>query len=90
MITRALPAWFVVGLWFLGNVFGGLSSLSETATGGVAFFAHLGGFIAGLLLVRPLLDPDSEPRPTRDERRSPGRGSDRPAFWKQSDRPFWK
>lgn len=50
-----LPAWIVVGEWFLGNLLGGLGSLGIDHGGGVAFFAHLGGFAAGLLLVRPTM-----------------------------------
>ncbi|HEY3497216.1 MAG TPA: rhomboid family intramembrane serine protease [Polyangiaceae bacterium] len=48
-----LPAWVVVGLWFLFNLLSGVSTLGGIGGGGVAFFAHLGGFVAGLLLVRP-------------------------------------
>jgi rhomboid family protein len=50
-----LPAWVVILEFFVFNVWHGLTSLGQTA-GGVAFFAHLGGFVAGLLLVRLLLD----------------------------------
>jgi membrane associated rhomboid family serine protease len=45
----------VIGFWFLGNLLSGVSSLGMGDVGGVAFFAHIGGFIAGLLLVRPML-----------------------------------
>jgi membrane associated rhomboid family serine protease len=48
-----LPAWVVVGLWFFYNLMSGVSSLGRLENGGVAFFAHIGGFVAGLLLVRP-------------------------------------
>ncbi|HEY6079575.1 MAG TPA: rhomboid family intramembrane serine protease [Polyangiaceae bacterium] len=51
----SFPAWLVIGFWFLGNLLSGVSSLGMSDVGGVAFFAHIGGFIAGLLLVRPLL-----------------------------------
>jgi membrane associated rhomboid family serine protease len=45
-----VPALFVLGLWFLGQV---LSSLmAEEGAGGVAFLAHVGGFIAGAILIR--------------------------------------
>ena len=46
------PAWIVLGLWFVLQLFSGAASIGvETgATGGVAFFAHIGGFIAGLVL----------------------------------------
>jgi membrane associated rhomboid family serine protease len=50
-----LPAWMVAGEWFVMNLFSGVQSLSGMGQGGVAFFAHLGGFVAGLLLVRLLL-----------------------------------
>jgi len=48
-----VPAWVVVGLWFLYNLMSGVGSLGRLENGGVAFFAHIGGFVAGLLLVRP-------------------------------------
>jgi membrane associated rhomboid family serine protease len=52
-----LPAWIIVGEWFIGNLFGGFFSLGgeRGAMGGVAFFAHIGGFLAGLLLIRPTM-----------------------------------
>jgi membrane associated rhomboid family serine protease len=50
-----LPAWLVVGEWFLGNLLGGIGSLGMASTGGVAFFAHLGGFVGGLVLIRPTM-----------------------------------
>lgn len=50
-----VPAWLVAGEWFVMNLLSGIQSLFGVAEGGVAFFAHLGGFVAGLLLVRPLL-----------------------------------
>jgi len=45
------PAWVVILEYFVVNLFNGLGSLGGQ-TGGVAFFAHLGGFVAVLLLVR--------------------------------------
>jgi membrane associated rhomboid family serine protease len=48
------PAWLVMGLWFVYNLLSGLGSLAGAGDGGVAFFAHIGGFLAGLLLIRPL------------------------------------
>lgn len=45
------PAYLVLGLWFVLQLFNGIASLGvETASGGVAFFAHIGGFLAGLAL----------------------------------------
>ena len=51
-----LPAWVMLGIWFVEQaVFGavGLTTLSGGG-GGVAYFAHVGGFIFGLLTVRLL------------------------------------
>jgi len=50
--TVALPAWVMLGYWALLQLLSGLGSLSEIDKGGVAFFAHVGGFIAGLALIR--------------------------------------
>ena len=46
-----LPALVVLGLWIVLQLFSGLASLGTEASGGVAFFAHVGGFAAGLVLV---------------------------------------
>ena len=48
--TIAVPAVFMLGYWLLMQLLGGFSSLG-TGGGGVAFWAHLGGFVAGALLV---------------------------------------
>ena len=47
-----IPAWIVLGLWFVIQVFSGATTSSQD--GGVAYFAHIGGFIAGLVLCLPL------------------------------------
>lgn len=47
-----VPAWVFIGLWFLLQLFNGLAALSDTTSGGVAYSAHVGGFLTGLLLVR--------------------------------------
>ncbi len=53
-LTFEAPAWMVLGYWFvLQNLLPGVTSLALPSAGGVAFFAHLGGFVAGLLLIRP-------------------------------------
>ena len=44
-----VPAIFFLGVWFLMQLFSGVGSLVETAGGGVAFFAHVGGFAVGAL-----------------------------------------
>ncbi len=46
-----LPAAIVLGMWIVLQLFSGLASLGAEASGGVAFFAHIGGFAAGVLLV---------------------------------------
>jgi membrane associated rhomboid family serine protease len=48
-----VPAVIVLGLWILFQVVSGFGAFGEAATGGgVAYAAHIGGFIAGLLLIR--------------------------------------
>jgi membrane associated rhomboid family serine protease len=51
--VREVPAFIVLGLWFVLQLFTGVASvgLPEGQTGGVAYFAHIGGFVAGMLLV---------------------------------------
>jgi len=46
-----IPALYVLGFWIVIQFFSGLASLSMPAVGGVAWFAHIGGFLAGLVLV---------------------------------------
>ncbi|MFQ5884591.1 MAG: rhomboid family intramembrane serine protease [Thermoplasmata archaeon] len=48
-----LPAVAVLGMWILIQLFSGFASLPGAgARGGVAFFAHIGGFVVGLVLIR--------------------------------------
>lgn len=51
----ALPAWLFLGWWILLQLFQGSLDLAGSQGAGVAFWAHVGGFLAGMLLVR-LLD----------------------------------
>jgi membrane associated rhomboid family serine protease len=51
----ALPAFLVLGLWFLFQFVLGLGSLGATGSGGIAFWAHIGGFAAGLVGMRVFL-----------------------------------
>jgi membrane associated rhomboid family serine protease len=51
----SVPAIVVLGFWILIQMVSGLGSLtatSETAGGGVAYMAHIGGFVAGLVLAK--------------------------------------
>jgi membrane associated rhomboid family serine protease len=46
-----VPALIVIGLWILLQVFSGIGSVASSAqTGGVAYLAHIGGFLAGMVL----------------------------------------
>lgn len=48
-----LPALVFVGFWFILQFLNGIgSAVISTATGGVAWWAHIGGFIAGILIFR--------------------------------------
>jgi len=47
----SLPALYLLGFWFILQVISGAGSLGDS--GGVAWFAHIGGFIAGAILVFP-------------------------------------
>jgi membrane associated rhomboid family serine protease len=48
----AIPAWIVLGLWFGIQIFSGINTPSDA--GGVAYWAHAGGFIAGMVLTLPV------------------------------------
>jgi membrane associated rhomboid family serine protease len=69
-----LPAWFVILEFFVMNLLNALGA-TAAAGGGVAFFAHLGGFVAGLFLVRLFLP------------RVPPRGHDQWAGFRARPRP---
>ncbi len=53
--TVALPAYVMLGYWFLVQLAAGALSHGE---GGVAFWAHVGGFVAGMVLIRLFTNPD--------------------------------
>jgi rhomboid family protein len=50
--TVTLPAYVMLGYWILLQVLGSLPALGGQQAGGTAFLAHIGGFVAGLLLIR--------------------------------------
>jgi len=71
-IPFPVPAILLMGVWFLMQVLSGAASLGPEAVGaggGVAYFAHIGGFIAGALLVNLFVvgrgRPRARPRPVR-------------------------
>lgn len=47
-----VPAWVFIGVWFAMQLIYGAASISSVNAGGIAYSAHIGGFIAGLVLVR--------------------------------------
>jgi membrane associated rhomboid family serine protease len=47
----ALPAWVMLIYWMFIQIVGGLSRIGGEG-GGVAFWAHIGGFVAGVVLVK--------------------------------------
>lgn len=69
ILMPRLPALLLIGFWFITQLFAGIASLGTTEqTAGVAFWAHVGGFFAGLLLVGLF--------------RSPGRRDDAPVGYR--------
>jgi membrane associated rhomboid family serine protease len=55
-VFQEIPAWVFLGVWFLFQAWsGGFSLVNPQAGGGVAFFAHIGGFVFGALAVWPFL-----------------------------------
>jgi membrane associated rhomboid family serine protease len=53
-LVRTVPAFVAIGLWFVFQLINGLGMLGQGSQegGGVAYAAHIGGFLAGLLLVK--------------------------------------
>ena len=49
--SMALPAWVMLGYWLLIQFLSGLTTIGGEG-GGVAFWAHVGGFVAGVVLVK--------------------------------------
>ncbi|MGH0035258.1 MAG: rhomboid family intramembrane serine protease [Myxococcota bacterium] len=55
--TISIPAIAMLGYWFLIQILGGLPALASEG-GGVAFWAHIGGFVAGIALIGPMTRPE--------------------------------
>jgi membrane associated rhomboid family serine protease len=51
-----VPAFVAVGIWFIFQVMNGLGTLGGEEAGGVAYAAHIGGFIFGMFLVKRFTD----------------------------------
>jgi len=47
-----IPAAIVLGLWFILQLFSGVLSMGGPDVGGVAFWAHIGGFVTGVILAK--------------------------------------
>ena len=52
MIIIRVPAFITLGLWIGMQLWEGWGSIGKQGEGGVAYAAHIGGFVAGLLLVK--------------------------------------
>ena len=57
MTSVALPAWAMLIYWMFLQLIGGLVSIGAEG-GGIAFWAHVGGFVAGIVLVKVFARPD--------------------------------
>ncbi|MFZ2494051.1 MAG: rhomboid family intramembrane serine protease [Thermoanaerobaculia bacterium] len=67
--VRQIPAIIILGFWFVLQLFSGVGSLGVTDAqdvGGVAYFAHIGGFVAGMVLIL-LFGGTRRPRPRQPE-----------------------
>jgi membrane associated rhomboid family serine protease len=53
LIPFPIPAWIMIGIWFLQNLLSGFATLAtvDAGDGGIAFFAHIGGFVFGAVVV---------------------------------------
>jgi hypothetical protein len=60
--TVRLPAILMLGYWFLIQFLSGISTLGRANQGGVAWWAHIGGFLLGIFLALTLRDALRRPR----------------------------
>ena len=49
-IMTTVPSYVMIGLWIVTQLLSGFGALGDTQSGGVAYWAHIGGFVAGLAL----------------------------------------
>ena len=61
-----IPAFIYLVFWFLLQLIAGVGQLGLPQTGGVAVWAHIGGFIAGVVLVKLMEPARRRPTPVRD------------------------
>jgi membrane associated rhomboid family serine protease len=55
-IFVVVPAWLIAGLFFAANLLSAVLMLGDVESAGVAFFAHLGGFVTGVAITLGLID----------------------------------
>jgi len=67
MQVIVVPAWLFLGLWFALQLVQGTSAIGSVETGGVAVWAHVGGFVAGVLTIVAMRHHGL--RPAVDDRR---------------------
>jgi membrane associated rhomboid family serine protease len=58
LTSIALPAWLMLIYWLLLQFVSGLTALGAETGGGVAFWAHVGGFVAGIILIKLFARPE--------------------------------
>jgi membrane associated rhomboid family serine protease len=65
--TAQIPAWAMIGWWFVQQFFYGVATITTAtaATGGVGWWAHIGGFITGAIIILPFRGLRRRPRVTR-------------------------
>lgn len=64
-IPIPVPAWTMIGLWFVQNLLAGYATIADAAApdAGVAWFAHIGGFLFGMLIAAMAGRRPHRPRP---------------------------
>ena len=56
--SLSLPAWSMLLYWAGLQLLSGVASVGDASGAGVAFWAHVGGFTAGIILVKAFVEPD--------------------------------
>lgn len=72
-IPIPVPAWIMIGVWFLQNLVAGYGTIGDVANpdAGVAWFAHIGGFLFGALMTALFLRNMGKRRGWREARPAP-------------------
>jgi membrane associated rhomboid family serine protease len=77
-----IPAYILLGLWFALQFFSGVGSLGIEGQGGVAYWAHIGGFLAGMVVVILYKRAKGESIWPRGPGVGSGGSSDTPQYWR--------